>query len=80
VAILDDFRALETVKAGKSTRTKSANQDKGQQREVHDTIETFRNAGRAPIPFAELVATMRVIFAARQSARSGEAVAVNVER
>jgi len=27
-----------------------------------------------------LVATMRVIFAARQSARSGEAVAVNVER
>jgi predicted dehydrogenase/threonine dehydrogenase-like Zn-dependent dehydrogenase len=78
VAILDDFHALETVKADKSTRTKSANQDKGQQREVHDTIEGFRNGGTAPIPFAELVATMRVIFAARRSATSGEAVAVNL--
>jgi predicted dehydrogenase/threonine dehydrogenase-like Zn-dependent dehydrogenase len=80
VAILDDFRALETVKAGKSTRTKSANQDKGQQREVHETIQAFRSAGAAPIPFAELVATMRVIFAARRSAASGEAVPVDVER
>jgi len=78
VAILDDFRALETVKADKSTRTKSANQDKGQQREVHDTIEAFRSAGAAPIPFAELVATMRVIFAARRSVASGEAVPVNL--
>ena len=77
VAILDDFRLLEIAKAGKSTRTKSANQDKGQQREVNDTIEAFRTTGTAPIPFIELVATMKVIFAARQSAASGEAVAIS---
>jgi predicted dehydrogenase/threonine dehydrogenase-like Zn-dependent dehydrogenase len=78
VAILDDFRSLEITNAGKSTRTKSANQDKGQQREVNETIEAFRTKGAAPIPFPELVATMKVIFAARQSAASGEAVAVDV--
>lgn len=78
VAILDDFRSLETVKGDRSIRTKSANQDKGQQREVNETIEAFRTKGMAPIPFPELVATMRVIFAARRSATSGEAVEVNV--
>ena len=78
VAILDDFRSLEIANAGKSTRTKSANQDKGQQREVNDTIEAFRTKGAAPIPFPELVATMKVIFAARQSAVSGEVVELNV--
>ena len=78
VAILDDFRSLEIANAGKSSRTKSANQDKGQQREVNDTIEAFRTKGAAPIPFPELVATMKVIFAARQSAASGEVVDLNV--
>lgn len=78
VAILDDFRSLEIAKGNKLTLTKSANQDKGQQREVNDTIEAFRTKGTAPIPFAELVATMKVIFAARQSAASGEAVDLSV--
>jgi len=77
VAVLDDFRSLEIARGNKLTRTKSANQDKGQQREVNDTIEAFRTSGAAPIPFSELVATMKVIFAARQSAASGEAVDLN---
>lgn len=79
VAILDDFRSLEIAKGGQLTRMKSANQDKGQEREVNDTIEAFRTRGTSPIPFAELVATMKVIFGARRSAASGEAVEVNVE-
>jgi polar amino acid transport system substrate-binding protein len=78
VAILDDFRSLEIAKGGKVTRTKSANQDKGQEREVSNTIEAFRTTGSAPIPFPELVATMKVIFAARQSAATGEAVDLDV--
>ena len=73
VAILDDFRAVEIAKGARTTRTKSANQDKGQQREVNETIDAFRK-GNAPIPFPELVATMKVIFAARQSALTGKAV------
>ncbi len=74
VGVIDDFRSLEIVKGGKPTRVKAANQDKGQSREVADTVAAFRTSGQAPIPFADLVAVMRVIFAARQSVLSGQAV------
>jgi hypothetical protein len=57
---------------------KSANQDKGQKREVSETIDSFRTKGVSPIPFSELVAGMRVIFAARQSAISGLPVTLTV--
>ncbi|HEX3143238.1 MAG TPA: bi-domain-containing oxidoreductase [Pyrinomonadaceae bacterium] len=73
-AVMDDFRSLEIVKGGRPTRVKAANQDKGQSREVSETIEAFRTRGEAPIPFAELVAGMRVIFGARQSLISGQPV------
>ncbi|HEU5236198.1 MAG TPA: bi-domain-containing oxidoreductase [Pyrinomonadaceae bacterium] len=73
VGILDDFRALEIARGARTTRTKSANQDKGQRREINETIDAFCN-GKSPIPFPELVATMKVIFAARQSVMTGEAV------
>jgi predicted dehydrogenase/threonine dehydrogenase-like Zn-dependent dehydrogenase len=76
LAVLDDFRSLQIVKHGKLTQAKAPNQDKGQQREVKDTVEAFRTTGTAPIPFPELVATMRVIFAARKSASTGEPVDV----
>jgi predicted dehydrogenase/threonine dehydrogenase-like Zn-dependent dehydrogenase len=75
--VIDDFRSLEIMRAGKPTRIKSANQDKGQSREVADTVAGFRSVGQAPIPFAELVAGMRVIFAAQQSILSGEPLALN---
>jgi predicted dehydrogenase/threonine dehydrogenase-like Zn-dependent dehydrogenase len=78
VGVIDDFRSLEIVKAGKPTRRKGANQDKGQSREVADTVDAFRTTGQAPIPFAELVAVMRVIFAARQSVLTGQPVALNL--
>lgn len=76
VAALDDFRVLEITQGHKGTRIKSANQDKGQATEVAETVKAFRTTGVAPIPFAELVAGMRTIFAARQSLVSGEAVQV----
>jgi predicted dehydrogenase/threonine dehydrogenase-like Zn-dependent dehydrogenase len=77
VGVIDDFRLLEIMKGGKPARVKSANQDKGQKREVAETIDAFRAKGAAPIPFPELVAGMRVIFAARQSAISGEPVTLS---
>jgi predicted dehydrogenase/threonine dehydrogenase-like Zn-dependent dehydrogenase len=77
VGVIDDFRLLEIMRGGKPVRIKSANQDKGQRREVSETIETFRAKGQAPIPFSELVAGMRVIFAARQSSISGQPVTLN---
>src|SRR5437868_694954 len=76
VGVIDDFRSLEIIKRGKPIRIKAANQDKGQKREVDETIKSFRAAGAAPIPFEELVAGMKVVFAARQSATSGQPVAL----
>jgi predicted dehydrogenase/threonine dehydrogenase-like Zn-dependent dehydrogenase len=73
-AVMDDFRSLEIVKGDKPTRVKAANQDKGQSREMAETVEAFRRGGAAPIPFAELVAGMRVVFGARQSLLSGQSV------
>jgi predicted dehydrogenase/threonine dehydrogenase-like Zn-dependent dehydrogenase len=76
VGVIDDFRALEIIKRGKPIRIKAANQDKGQKREVEETIKSFRTIGAGPIPFEQLVAGMKVIFAARQSATSGQPVAL----
>src|SRR2546421_2781 len=76
VGVIDDFRSLEIIKRGKPIRIKAANQDKGQKREVEETIKSFRTRGTAPIPFPELVAGMNVVFAARQSATSGQPVAL----
>jgi predicted dehydrogenase/threonine dehydrogenase-like Zn-dependent dehydrogenase len=77
VGVIDDFRLLEIIKGGKPVRIKSANQDKGQKREVLETVHAFRTKGVAPIPFAELVSGMRVIFAARQSAILGQPVTLS---
>ena len=76
VAVLDDFRALDVVKNGKTTRTKALNQDKGQARQVAETIAGFCERGVAPIPFDELMAGMQAVFAARQSLRIGQPVPV----
>ncbi|HYW69832.1 MAG TPA: Gfo/Idh/MocA family oxidoreductase, partial [Pyrinomonadaceae bacterium] len=77
VGVIDDFRSLEIVKSGKPARVKSANQDKGQKREISETVDSFRTKGLAPIPFSELIAGMRTIFAARQSAISGQPVTLS---
>lgn len=74
VGVIDDFRSLEIIKGGKPMRAKAATQDKGQKREVEETIKSFRTLGAAPIPFSQLVAGMRAIFAARQSAVSGQPI------
>ena len=72
VAVLDDFRRLEITRNGKRSRSKLANQDKGQALQMARTVEAFRTCGTAPIPFDELVAGMQVVFAARRSLISGE--------
>ncbi len=74
--VLDDFRALEITEGDKVTRTKSSNQNKGQENEVAETVKAFRANGVAPIPFKDLVNVMRVIFAARQSSLTGELVLI----
>ncbi len=80
VAALDDFRRLEITRGGKQTRKKAMNQDKGQARQLAETVNAFRTRGAAPIPFDELVNGMQAVFAARQSLASGAPVDVTPYR
>ena len=79
-SVLDDFRVLEITKNGKRARKKALNQDKGQKKQIDATITAFRERGAAPIPFSELVAGMRVVFAAQKSIRTGEAIEIGAYR
>lgn len=76
VAVLDDFRLLTLSHDGKTQRVKARNQDKGQSQQMQETLRAFREQGRAPIPFDELMVGMQVVFAARRSLASGDAVAL----
>ena len=79
-AVLDDFRLLEVVQQGKRWRKTAVNQDKGQARQIEETVQTFAEQGRAPIHFEQLVATMQVIFGARQSLFTSQPVALPLYR
>ncbi|GIV57689.1 MAG: oxidoreductase [Rhodothermaceae bacterium] len=74
VAVLDDFRRLEITRGGATKREKAMNQDKGQARQLAETVAAFRTQGLAPIPFDDLVNGMQAVFAARQSLASGQPV------
>jgi predicted dehydrogenase/threonine dehydrogenase-like Zn-dependent dehydrogenase len=77
VARLDDFRQLETANNGSTSSSSAWNQDKGQAGEMKRTVRSFREQGRAPIPFDQLVAGMQAVFAARKSVRDGEPIEVS---
>jgi polar amino acid transport system substrate-binding protein len=74
VAMLDDFRTLTTYIGGKRRQVRSANQDKGQRLMLQSTVTSFLSKGEAPIPFLELADVMHVVFGARTSVLTGEAV------
>jgi hypothetical protein len=75
-AAMDDFRVLEIIGPKGRTREKSMNQDKGQSKQLAETIDAFRRRGEAPIPFQQLMDVMQVVFAARASLASGNAVSL----
>ena len=76
VAVLNDFRRLEITREGSTRREKAWNQDKGQAKQMTQTMESFRTNGVGAIPFNELVAGMQVIFAAQKSLREGTSIDV----
>jgi hypothetical protein len=76
VAVLDDFRELKIVRAGKSQRTKKLAQDKGYDQEVSAFLAAARGAAASPIPLESLIATTTATFAIEESLRSGAPVAL----
>jgi predicted dehydrogenase/threonine dehydrogenase-like Zn-dependent dehydrogenase len=70
VAVLDDFRTLETILDGRPTVTRKA-QDKGWYGEWVAFSKAIRTGGEPPIPYEQLVGVTKATFAAVESLRLG---------
>ncbi len=76
VAVLEDFRELVVTHRGRRERTRSWRRDKGHAAELATTVTALRTGGPEPVPFAEVVAGMRALFAIRRSLATGAPVEV----
>ena len=71
VAVLDDFRSLETVHNGHRKVQKSTmRQDKGHFNEWQAFVSAIRSGGPAPIPCEQMLGVTRASFAAIESLRT----------
>ncbi len=75
VAVLDDFRTLETVRDGRRKMIKKA-QDKGWYGEWVAFANAIHAGGEPPIPYDQLVGVTKATFAAVESIRRGGQVGV----
>jgi predicted dehydrogenase/threonine dehydrogenase-like Zn-dependent dehydrogenase len=76
-AVLEDFRRLELVRKGKKRMFRSLlRQDKGHRGELEAFVSAIQTGAESPIPFREIVTTMRATFALEQSRCSGHPVAM----
>ena len=78
-AALEDFRTLELHRGGRKTRTRALGQDKGHKAELAAFVAAVQAGGPSPIALSSLAATSRATFAAVESLRTGEKVAVAQE-
>jgi predicted dehydrogenase len=77
VAILDEFRRLETSYKGKrKTRRSRLRQDKGHRGEWRAFIQAVIGGGAPLIPYDDLFGVTRATFAAVEALRSGETLKV----
>jgi predicted dehydrogenase/threonine dehydrogenase-like Zn-dependent dehydrogenase len=75
VAVLDDFRRLETSAHGRHRVQRSwLRQDKGHRAIWQAFVNAIMTGGLPPIPYDQLFAVSMASFAAVESLRSGEAV------
>jgi predicted dehydrogenase len=78
VAVLDDFRVLETVRDGKRKTAKLWGQDKGHFSEMQALVRAIRE-GHPPIPYEQLISVTKASFAAVESIRkNGEKVQIDL--
>ena len=76
VAVLDDFRSLETIKAGRKSVKKSS-QDKGHLAEMQTFMQAIRSGGQPPIPYDQLIGVTQAMFLAMESiSKNSEAVSI----
>jgi predicted dehydrogenase len=75
VAVLDDFRTLETVRDGRRTMVKLA-QDKGWYGEWVAFSKAIRAGSEPPIPYEQLIGVTKATFAVIESLRTGKTIIV----
>ncbi len=77
VAILDDFRSLQLIRAGKRKITRSRlRQDKGFRAEWEIFAKAILDGGPPPIPYEHLFSVTQATFDAVKALRSGERVMI----
>ena len=77
VAVLDDFRSLKFVRAGKTKIKRHRwKQNKGHNNEWLVFIKSIRETGIPPIPYEEIFGVTRATFAAIDSLRNDIVVKV----
>ncbi len=81
VAVLDDYRHLEMVHAGrKQTQTSRLRQDKGHHAEWVAFEAAVRTGGAPPIPYNQLFGVSRASIAAQQALRTGQTIRLADQR
>ena len=79
IAVLDDFRSLETSYAGKREHYHSRlRQDKGHRAEWEAFTSAIQNGGPPPIPYSHLFGVTRASFAAVDALRTSQSVRINL--
>ncbi len=77
VAVLDDFRTLELVQAGRRRVIRSIlRQDKGHFGEWQAFIRAIREGGDPPIPYEQILGVTKASLAAAASLRTGTRVEI----
>jgi predicted dehydrogenase/threonine dehydrogenase-like Zn-dependent dehydrogenase len=76
IAVLDDFVSLQTVKDGKKSELKGA-QNKGWVDEWKVFARSIREGGEPPIPYEQLIGVTKATFAAVDSFRRQETIRIS---
>jgi len=76
VAVLDDFKALQTVKDGRKKEERLSAQDKGWVDEWKVFAKSIREGGAPPIPYEQLIGVTKSTFAAVESLRGRKPVQI----
>ena len=77
--VLEDFRRLDLSRHGRRTIVRSRLcQDKGHRAELQAFVDAVKRGSKAPVDFAEIVATTLATFRIRDSVALGKPVSIDV--
>jgi predicted dehydrogenase/threonine dehydrogenase-like Zn-dependent dehydrogenase len=76
IAVLDDFRTLEMVHAGRRSLLKKT-RDKGWKDEWIAFTNAIRTGGQPPIPYEQLIGVTKSMFAAVEALREGQKINIS---